>query len=356
MAPSPDESLTSGDGPRAITAGAISDLVGGELRGDASVEVSGVAPLDRADASHVSFLASSRYAHLAKHADAGVLLVSPELAGTATRARAVVVVGKPHDALLQLLPTFHFTPARVPGIHATARVGRGAKLGDGLSIEEYAVIGAGAVIGDRVWIGPHAVVGDGARVGADTVLYAHSTIYSGSEIGERVVVQSGARVGSDGFGYIFRDGEHQRIPHVGRCIIGNDVDIGANSTIDRGSIDDTVIGDGTKIDNLVHVGHNVRVGKLCLLMAHVGISGSVILEDGVIMAGQSGVAGHVTIGAGARIAGAAGVISDVPAGESWSGYPARPHTQSLRASAALLKLAGLMRRIERMLDAQNNAR
>jgi UDP-3-O-[3-hydroxymyristoyl] glucosamine N-acyltransferase len=182
------------------------------------------------------------------------------------------------------------------------------------------------------------------------VLYAHCTIYSGSELGERVRIQSGARIGCDGFGYVFRDGAHQPIPHVGRCVIGDDVDVGANTTIDRGSVDDTVIGAGTKIDNLVQIGHNVRMGKLCLIMAHVGIAGSVHLEDGVIMAGQSGAAGHVTIGARARIAGRGAVISDVPAGETWSGYPARPHRESLRATSALFKLTGIIRKLERLAD------
>jgi len=346
----PGESVTSGDGVSVITAGAVSDLVGGELRGDPATQVSGIAPLHRAGPSHVTFLASARYAELAEKTRPGVLLVTPELADTRTDAGAVIVVPRPHEAMLALLPQFHRAPARQPGIHPTASIGRGATIGEGVSIEEYAVIGAGAVIADGVWIGPHAVVGDGVRVGRDSVLYAHCALYSGTEIGERVIVQSGARVGSDGFGYVFRDGEHARIPHVGRCVIGDDVDIGANTTIDRGSIDDTVIGAGTKIDNLVQIGHNVKVGRLCLLMAQVGIAGSAQIEDGVILAGQAGIGGHLTIGAGARIAGQSGVFGDVPAGESWSGYPARPHRESLRASAALLKLSQMIGRLEKLLE------
>jgi UDP-3-O-[3-hydroxymyristoyl] glucosamine N-acyltransferase len=169
-----------------------------------------------------------------------------------------------------------------------------------------------------------------------------------------VILHSGVRVGSDGFGYVQKqvDGElvHVKIPHIGRAIIGNDVEIGANTAIDRGSVDDTVIGDGTKIDNLVHIGHNVRIGRLCLLMAQVGIAGSARIEDGVIMGGHAAVTGHVTIGAWARLAGKSGAISDVPAGETWSGYPARPHKEALRSSAALLKLPALLRRIEKLLE------
>jgi UDP-3-O-[3-hydroxymyristoyl] glucosamine N-acyltransferase len=148
---------------------------------------------------------------------------------------------------------------------------------------------------------------------------------------------------------VHRKGAHQKIPHVGRCRIEADVEIGANSTVDRGSIDDTVIGAGTKIDNLVHVGHNVRIGRGCLIMAQVGISGSAHIGDGCIIAGQAGLGGHITIGAGARIGGQSGVFGDVPAGETWSGYPARPHRESLRATAALFKLSGMIKRLERML-------
>ncbi|MGI9140214.1 MAG: UDP-3-O-(3-hydroxymyristoyl)glucosamine N-acyltransferase [Gemmatimonadaceae bacterium] len=339
-----------GDGVRATTAEAVSELVSGELRGDGSAAISRIAPLDRATADELSFLAAPRYVGAAEKSRAGILVVSPDLAGTETAARATIVVDKPHDAVLTLLPKLYAMPQHTPGVHATARLGRGARVGTGVTVEEYAVIGAGATIADGVWIGPHAVVGDGAIVGRDSVLYAHCTIYSGSELGERVRIQSGARIGCDGFGYVFRDGAHQPIPHVGRCVIGDDVDVGANTTIDRGSVDDTVIGAGTKIDNLVQIGHNVRMGKLCLIMAHVGIAGSVHLEDGVIMAGQSGAAGHVTIGARARIAGRGAVISDVPAGETWSGYPARPHRESLRATSALFKLAGIIRKLERLAD------
>jgi UDP-3-O-[3-hydroxymyristoyl] glucosamine N-acyltransferase len=177
-----------------------------------------------------------------------------------------------------------------------------------------------------------------------------ATIYSGATLGARTIVHSGARIGCDGFGYVFGDGAHNKIPHVGRCIIGDDVEIGANTTIDRGSIDDTVVGNGTKIDNLVHIAHNVRIGEKCLLMAQVGVAGSVTIGDGAILAGQAGISGHLSIGAGARLAAQAGVFGDIPAGETWSGYPARPHRESLRASAALFKLAGMMRRLEKLLE------
>jgi UDP-3-O-[3-hydroxymyristoyl] glucosamine N-acyltransferase len=178
------------------------------------------------------------------------------------------------------------------------------------------------------------------------------TLYSGTRLGDRVRLHAGVRIGSDGFGYVFRDGAHAKIPHVGRCIIEADVEIGANTTIDRGSIDDTVIGAGTKIDNLVMVAHNVRIGRLCLLMSQVGIAGSVRVEDGCILAGQAGIAGHVTIGKGARLGAQAGAFGSVPAGETWSGYPARPHKEALRAQAAMFKLPALIRALERLVERQ----
>ncbi|MEP6904988.1 MAG: UDP-3-O-(3-hydroxymyristoyl)glucosamine N-acyltransferase, partial [Gemmatimonadales bacterium] len=246
----------SGERVCTLTALAIADIVGGKLVGEPGTEVSAVAPLDRAGPGDVSFVASPGYATLFHYTAAGLVLITKELADLPSGVPSRIVVAKPHDALLELLPRFYPESARVPSINATARVGRGARLGSGVTLEEYAVIGPGAVIGDGVWIGAHSVIGDGARVGERSHIYPHVTLYPGTDVGARVRVHSGAILGSDGFGYVFRDGEHARIPHVGRCIIHDDVEIGANTTIDRGSIDDTVIGAGTKIDNLVQIGHN----------------------------------------------------------------------------------------------------
>lgn len=334
----------------AMTAAEVAAAVGGTLSGAPDAVVEGIAPLDRATARDLSFLATAKYAPLFEQTLAGVVLITAELALTNGRCAARVVVSSPHDALLSLIPRFYRAPVREAGVHPTAIVAPGARVGANARIEPYAVIGDAAEIGDRAWIGSHSVVGAGAKIGADVRLHPHVTLYSGATLGDRVTVHSGARIASDGFGYVFRTGAHEKIPHVGRCIVGNDVEIGANSTLDRGSIDDTVIGDGTKIDNLVHIGHNVRVGRLCLLMAQVGVAGSSRVEDGAILAGQVGIAGHLTVGAGARLAAQAGVISDVPPGETWGGYPARPHRESLKASAALFKLSAMMRRLEELLQ------
>jgi UDP-3-O-[3-hydroxymyristoyl] glucosamine N-acyltransferase len=339
----------SGDGASTITAEAIAALVSGELIGDGKAVVSGIAPLDRADASQLSILSSGRYAPMMATSKAGVVLVDPEFRDAAGAARARIIVKQPLEKLLSLLPRFYPVEAHVPGVASTARIGKGATIGKRASIGEYAIVGANAKLADAVVIGSHCVVGDGVSIGEGARLWPGVTVYRGATLGARTMVHSGARIGCDGFGYVFRDGAHEKIQHVGRCIIGDDVEIGANTTIDRGSIDDTMIGNGTKIDNLVHVAHNVRIGEKCLIMAQVGVAGSVIVGDGAILAGQAGISGHLSIGAGARVAAQAGVFGDIPAGESWSGYPARPHREALRASAATFKLAGMMRRLEKLL-------
>jgi UDP-3-O-[3-hydroxymyristoyl] glucosamine N-acyltransferase len=336
--------------PPAMTAAEVAAAVGGTLTGASDAIVDAIAPLDRAGPRDISFLATAKYASLFERSLAGVVLVTAELASAPGACAARVVVPSPHEALLALIPRFYRAPIRESGVHPTAIVAPGARVGPGATIEAYAVIRAGADIGDRAWIGSHSVVGAGVKAGSDLRLFPHVTLYPGSTLGDRVTVHSGARIGSDGFGYVFRGGVHEKIPHVGRCLIGNDVEIGANSTIDRGSIDDTVVGDGTKIDNLVQLGHNVRVGRLCLLMAQVGVAGSSRIGDGAILAGQVGIAGHLTVGAGARLAAQAGVISDVPPGETWGGYPARPHRESLKASAALFKLSAMMKHLEQLLE------
>lgn len=344
-----------GGGSRVLTAEAIAAAVGGVLLGDGSAEVSGVAPLDRADATHLTFLANAKYAPLAEGRELGVVLVTDELSGVG-RARACVVVENPHEAMLPLLPMLYPAPTHTPGIHASALLGRGVVLGDDVSIGPGVVLGEGARIGARTRLDAHVVVGAGVEIGDDCHVYPAVTLYAGTRVGHRVRLHAGARLGSDGFGYVFRDGVHAKIPHVGRCIVDDDVEIGANTTIDRGSIDDTVIGAGTKIDNLVHVAHNVRIGRLCLLMAQVGIAGSTRVEDGCILAGQVGISGHVTIGKGARLAAQAGVFGSIPAGETWSGYPARPHKEALRAQAAMFKLPSLLRALERLVERQRDER
>lgn len=320
------------------------------MRGDAGVVVRAVAPLDRATGDELSFLAHQRYVPLFTSSGAGAVLVSPELAETAGGPSCRIIVPNPYEAMLEVLPVLYPAPRVAPGVHPTAIIERGAVLGREVSVGPYSVIGAGARLGDHVVVGAHCVVGAGVPVGEESWLADSVTLYPGAVIGRRVRLHAGVRVACDGFGYVQAGGAHRKIPHVGRCVLEDDVEVGANSTLDRGSVDDTVVGAGTKIDNLVHVAHNVRIGRLCLIMAQVGIAGSVQIGDGCILAGQVGVSGHHTVGAGARLAAQAGVFGNIPAGETWSGYPARPHKEALRAHAALFKLAGMMRQLERLLE------
>ncbi len=346
--------MTSHSPPLTMTAAELAEATGGILVGDGGAAVRAIAPLDRAGPDELSFLASSKYAALFEATEAGVVLVTPELQDSQGTPRARIVVAKPHEAMLALIPRFYRPVMRPPGVHPSAHIGRGVTLGGDVCIEPGAVLEDGARVGDRTWIGAHVVVGAETEVGSDCQLHPSVTIYPNCRVGDRVILHAGVCIGSDGFGFVTQkvDGKmvHVKIPHVGRAIIGDDVEIGANCTIDRGSVDDTVIGAGTKLDNLVHIAHNVRIGRLCLILAQVAVAGSSRVGDGSVLAGQAGVMGHVNIGSGVQIGGQAGVICDVPDGETWSGYPARPHRESLRATAALFKLAGLMKRLEKLLE------
>jgi UDP-3-O-[3-hydroxymyristoyl] glucosamine N-acyltransferase len=342
----------AGEGPTSgpeLTAATIAELTGGAVRGDADASITSVASLDRARSGQLSFCASARYAPQLAATEASVVLVAPEVADASTRAPARIVVNQPHDAMVSLLPRLYRTPARSAGVHPTAVIGRGARIGAEPAIGPHVHVGEGAVIGDRVTLDANCVVGAGVPIGDDTHLYPGVIVYAGAEIGSRVTLHGNVVVGSDGFGYVYKEGRHQKIPHVGRCLIENDVEVGSGTTIDRGSIDDTIIGAGTKIDNLVMIAHNVRIGRLCLIAAQAGIAGSARIEDGVVIGGQVGMQGHHTIGKGAKIGGQSGVFGDVPPGETWSGYPARPHREALRAQAALFKLSSMMKHLDRLL-------
>jgi UDP-3-O-[3-hydroxymyristoyl] glucosamine N-acyltransferase len=333
----------------------IAAAVGGTVQGDGEVRLSRIAPLDRAGPDDLSFLAGQKYVKMASETKAGGILVSPELKDTPGGCANRVVVSKPHEAILAILPQLYRAPSRpFVGVHPTAVVDPTATIDHDVCIEPYAIIGARVTIRRGAWIGSHSVIGDGAQLGEDVRLYPHVTLYPSVVLGSRVAIHSGSRIGSDGFGYVYKGGAHQKVPHVGGCVIGNDVEIGANCTIDRGSVDQTVIGDGTKLDNLVHVAHNVRIGRLCLMAAQVGIAGSTRIGDGVVMAGQVGVGGHVNIGDRVTLTAQSGAVSDVPAGETWSGFPARPHRETLRTYAASNRLPDLLKRIERLLGREDS--
>jgi len=323
----------------------LAEILGVPIAGG-DPEVVGVAPLERAGGKQIGFLADRRYLPHLSNSQAGALLVAESLSGSeGVDSRPRIVASDPHLALLQLIEIFHPLMENSPEVHPTAILGRGVRLGERVQIGPYAVLEAGVSVGKETKIGAHCVIGAGSQIGQECLLHPHVVLYPGSRLRDRVIAHSGVRIGSDGFGYTFREGVHAKVPQVGGCDIGDDVEIGANSTIDRGSIGDTVLRGGTKLDNMVHVGHNVEIGELSILTAQVAIAGSTKIGRGVQVGGQAGVGGHLVLGDGAKVSAKAGVITDVPAGATFMGFPARPRIEFLRSVAAHHRLAELRERI-----------
>ncbi|HUF47882.1 MAG TPA: UDP-3-O-(3-hydroxymyristoyl)glucosamine N-acyltransferase [Vicinamibacterales bacterium] len=330
-----------------MTLAELADRLGCRLEGDGSIEVTRVAGIEHAEPGDLTFLSNPRY--------------TSRLAGT--RASAVIagqrVTGAPCAVLRSPHPYVSFaeavgvlTPAArpAPGISPLAAIDPTAEIGRDVSIAPFVVIGARARVGARTVLHPHVSIGVDAIVGEDCLVYAHVSIREDVQIGHRVVLQDGAVIGSDGFGFATRpDGSHVKIPQVGRVVIEDDVEIGAQSVVDRPAVGETRIGAGTRIDNLVQVAHGVRVGRNVLLAAQVGIAGSTVLEDDVVMAGQSGATGHVRIGRGARVSAQSGVLEDVPAGAHVAGMPAWPAAEWRAAMVALRRLPELRRMLLRLV-------
>ena len=327
----------------------LAELISASVPLDSELQLSGVAPLAQAGLDEIGFLAHRRYLDGLPESAAGALLVSEELMpllGQDVRPR--LVVRDAHNALAELLDLFHPEVPVDPAVHPTAVLGRGVQLGADVRIGPYAVIEADAQLGDRVRIGAHVVIGSGSRIGAESIVHPHAVLYPGTVMGRRCILHAGVCLGVDGFGYAERGGALAKVPQVWGCVLGDDVEIGANTTLDRGSIGETRVGDGSKLDNLVHLGHNVVVGSMSVLAAQVGVAGSTRIGSGVQFGGQAGINGHITIEDGARIAGQAGVTGSVPAGETVMGFPARPRREFLRAAASQRKAADLLARVRRL--------
>jgi len=334
--------------PAGLTAHAVADLVGGRLLGDGTVVVRAVRALDSAGPDAISLAVSARYAEELRASRAGAVLV-PDALAEADGPSARIVVPDPYAALVRVIGALFPPVTPPPGVDPTARLGPGCVLGEDASIGPFVVLGRGVWIGARCRLAEGVSLGDGVTIGEDTLVGPGAVCYPDVRVGSRVVLKAGAVIGGPGFGYLSGPSGHHRIPHVGACILEDEVEIGSNSCVDRGSVNDTVIGAGTKIDNLVHVGHNVRIGRRCLLMAGVGVAGSTHIGDDVILAGHVGVTDHLVIGDRARIAAKSAVFGDIPAGASFSGHPARPHRQFLRAQAALYRVAPIISDLERLV-------
>jgi UDP-3-O-[3-hydroxymyristoyl] glucosamine N-acyltransferase len=297
----------------------------------------GVAPLQTARPDEVSFLDNRKYVAALAETQAGAVIVHPDIADRVPRSAVAITTAEPYGAWALVAALFFPLPPIRPGIHASAIVAPEAVVDPSAEICPLAVIGTGAEIGPRCRIGPAAILGDGVFLGADCRIGSHASI-SHALLGDRVVVYPGARIGQDGFGFAITGEGFVSVPQLGRVVLEDDVEVGANTTIDRGSLHDTYIGAGSRLDNLVQIGHNVRLGRGCVIVSQAGISGSTILEDHVMVAGQAGLTGHLRIGRRARIGAQAGVMADVPAGADVVGSPAQPVKEFFRHVAVLRRL------------------
>jgi UDP-3-O-[3-hydroxymyristoyl] glucosamine N-acyltransferase len=325
-----------------FTAAEIAHHLQGEVVGDASIRCTGFAPADRAEPGDLTFAENADYLIRAEQSAATAIIVD---ASVTSSKKVLIRVANARIAFARALTLFFPEPVFAPGVHPTAVVAASAQ------VDETAHIGPHSVVGEQVIVGPRSVlqggnhVGAHTRIGEDVNLFPNVTLYARSEIGNRVRIHSGTVIGSDGFGYVLDAGIHRKVPQIGNVIVREDVEIGSNVCVDRGALGPTIIGKGTKIDNLVQIAHNVVIGDHCLVIAQVGIAGSTRLGNYVVLAGQAGIAGHLRLGNRVTIAGQAGVMHHIGDGEKWMGSPAQPDRQAKRQMISLQHLPELLRRV-----------
>lgn len=322
----------------------IADRLGGELHGSGELRVSGLGPYDAAEPGQLVVAFDERALSEVEAGKAAAVVVP---AGLDSRLPHVAVE-HPKQALHALLGLFEPPPMTYSGVHPRAEVHASARLGADCTVGPFAVVEEGAAVGDRCRIGPHSVVGAGARLGDDVLLHAHVTLYAGVRLGDRVVIHSGSAVGGNGYGIKMVDGRLRRIPQIGSVVLEDDVEIGCNCCVDRSTLGFTRLGAGTKLDNLVQVAHNCRLGENCILAGQVGIAGSSTVGDNVVMGGQSGVADHVTIGDGVQMGAQSGTIRDLPAGAEVMGTLPLPVKTFMQVQLLLPRLRELFRRVDKL--------
>lgn len=323
----------------------IAELIGGKIVGDESIEVKGVAGIEETKKGEITFVGDKKHLPLLKTTKASAVIVSREV----KEARVPFIqVENPYLAFAKVMRIFVPYQKPTKGTHPSAIVSEGVDLGKGISLGAHSVIEEGARIGDNTIIYPLVYVGRRSKIGKDCLIYPQVMIREGVEIGNRVIVHSGTVIGSDGFGYIPYKGKQHKVPQIGKVVIEDDVEIGANVTIDRATLGKTWIKRGVKIDNLVQIAHNVVIGENSIIVAQVGISGSTEIGKGVTLAGQAGVVGHIKIGDRAIVGGRAGVLKSIPPNTIVSGYPARPHTQAKRIEASVLRLPELYKLVREL--------
>jgi UDP-3-O-[3-hydroxymyristoyl] glucosamine N-acyltransferase len=320
----------------------------GSTRGRAGEKISGIASLEAAGPGDLSFLGNPKYRPQVASCRASLILLPADYAEPPPEGRMYLLVENPSVALARICARLEamLWPRPAPGVHASAVVAPGARIAASATIGPLCVVETGAEIGERCHLQGQVFVGRAAKVGDDCWLMPGAIVAAECELGRRVRLQPGVVVGSDGFGYEFADGRHQKVPQVGNVVIGDDVEIGANSTLDRARFSRTLVGEGSKIDNLVQVAHNVVIGRHCILCSQVGVSGSVTIGDYAILGGQVGVGGHITIGKGAKLGGQAGVTSNVEPGVYLNGTPAIPYMLERRIAVLQQRLPDLFRRVE----------
>lgn len=317
----------------------IAEFLDGELIGDAEVTISGISGIKEAKPGDITFLANSKYLPLIDKTQASAIITSREIKSA---AKPIIRTENPSLAFAKAVSLLAPAQAKHPkGIHSSAILGKGVSLGKNAAIGPYAVIEDDASIGDEAIIYAGCFIGHHTKIGANSLIYANVSIRENITVGERVIIHSGTVIGSDGFGFATIEGLHQKIPQIGTVEIGDDVEIGANVTIDRARFDKTIIGSGTKIDNLVQIAHNVVIGENSIIVAQVGISGSTTIGKNVILAGQVGVVGHINIGDNAVVMAQSGVSKSIPAGTMAWGYPAKPADTAKRVNACVQNLPRL---------------
>lgn len=321
--------------------GELAEVLGCRLEGDPEARIEGVVTLDQAGPEHLSFLTNARYREQALESGAGAILVSEDLA---IEGRNLLRAKNPYVVLARVLELFHPHGKQESGVHPTATVEADASVHPSAWVGPGSVIGSGVVLEEGVQVHPLTVVGKRSRIGRETILYPRVVVYPDTQVGARCIVHSGAVLGSDGFGFATQGTRHVKVPQVGRLVVEDDVEIGANTTLDRATLGETRVGEGTKIDNLVQVAHGVKVGRSCFLVSQCGIAGSTRLGDFVVLAGQVGVAGHLEIGDGVQVAGASAVFRSIPEGKA-GGYPAIEVGQWHRQTVLLSRLGEMQQRI-----------
>ena len=325
-----------------LTTAEMAQLLAGEVHGDATAMLTGFATATDAKPGDLTFAEKEEFFLAAENSAATAIIAGKDAVST---KKVVIRVANPRVAFAKALAIFFPEPKFAAGVHPTAVIAPSAQ------VDPTAHIGPHCVVGERVTLGANVVLQSGNAIGADsalgeeTNLFPNVTIYPRTQIGKRVRIHAGAAIGPDGFGYVLDGGFHRKVPQIGNVVIGDDVEIGANVTIDRGALGSTVIGKGTKIDNLVQIGHNVQVGEHCIIIAQVGIAGSTKLGNYVILAGQAGVGGHLTIGNQVTVGAQSGVMSNIPDGGKWLGAPAQPDKEFKRQVIALRYLPDLLKKV-----------